>query len=780
MTRRPRELALGAKFAVTGGREGWIRTLLTALGVGLGVALLFAAASIPHVNQASSARGDARVPAASGSKKAFERSDSSLLFDMVGTEYHGESIGGLLLRPEGAHPAVPPGLRAVPRPGEMAASPALRELLDSPKGELLRRRLPFKVTASIGDAGLLDPRELFFYAGSDRLSTATGATRTDAFGGEVVKLPLNPVLVALTVVSCVVLLMPVVIFIATAVRFGGERRDRRLAALRLVGADTAMTRWIAAGEALAGSALGLLLGAVFFLLGRELIGGVRFWSFAAFPADFTPDPLLAVLVLLAVPLAAVVVTLFTMRSVAVEPLGVVRAVKPRRRRLWWRLLLPAAGIGVLALSPRAGVDQGVTDPNLVALGAILTLTGLATLLPWLVEAAVARLRGGPVAWQLAVRRLQLSGGTAGRAVAGITVAVAGAISLQMMTTGIHADFVRTTEQDPSRAQIDVVANFPSGERAQRMIHDFRATKGVEAVIGTVETYATRPGHYPEGEIRPTTVLTVGDCATLSELARIPSCRDGDTFVVHPEGDKRLSGWVDRTARPGEAVNLDTTSDYDPSVKPYLWTLPKSARPAVSRPDPMGEHRHGIFATPGAVDVARLPSAETRAMVRVDREVPDAAEYVRNTAAAIDPAMTVRTIDNIDRDRQYASVQSGLRTGAIATMLLIALSLLVSQIEQLRERRRLLSVLVAFGTRRSSLALSVLWQTAVPVVLGVVLAVAGGTALGVALLDMVGKRVTDWWLFLPLAGTGTVAVLVVTLLSLPPLWRLMRPDGLRTE
>ncbi|MFF1482748.1 ABC transporter permease [Streptomyces sp. NPDC058301] len=780
MNRRVRELALGAKFAFTGGREGWIRTLLTALGVGLGVALLFAASSIPHVNQASSARGDSRAPAASGSKKPFERSDTSLLFDVVGTEYHGESIGGLLVRPDGAHPAVPPGLSALPGPGEMAASPALRDLLDSPKGELLRPRLPYKITASVGDAGLLDPTELFFYAGSSTLSEESGAVRTAAFGADIQKLPLKPVLVALTVVACVVLLLPVVIFIATAVRFGGERRDKRLAALRLVGADTAMTRWIAAGEALAGSALGLLLGTVLFLFGRELIGGVQLWNFAAFPADFTPAPALAALVLLAVPLAAVVVTLFTMRSVAVEPLGVVRTAGPRRRRLWWRLLLPAAGITVLVLSPKAGVDQGVTDPNLIALGAILTLTGLATLLPWLVEAAVARLRGGPVAWQLAVRRLQLGGGTAGRAVAGITVAVAGAISLQMMTTGIHADFVRTTGQDASRAQIDVVAGFPSGERAQRMIHDFRATRGVEAVIGTVETYVTRPGAHTGDRIRPTTTLTVGDCATLAELAHIGSCRDGDTFVVHPADDKRLSAWVDKTARPGEAINLDTAADYDSSVKPVLWTLPRSARPALSRPDPMGEHRYGIFATPAAVDVAKLPSAETRAMIKVDRKVPDAAEYVRNTAAAIDPAMKVHTIDDVERDKQYASVQSGLRTGAVATMLLIALSLLVSQIEQLRERRRLLSVLVAFGTRRSSLALSVLWQTAVPVLLGVALAVAGGTALGVTLLGMVGKEVTDWWLFLPLAGTGTAAVLVVTLLSLPPLWRLMRPDGLRTE
>lgn len=113
------------------------------------------------------------------------------------------------------------------------------------------------------------------------------------------------------------------------------------------------------------------------------------------------------------------------------------------------------------------------------------------------------------------------------------------------------------------------------------------------------------------------------------------------------------------------------------------------------------------------------------------------------------------------------------------MALIAASMLVSQIEQLRKRRRSLSVLVAFGTRRSTLAWSLLWQTAVPAV-GTLLASAGGLALGGVMLDMVGKPAKDWWVFLPYTGVAVGLVLLVTLISLPPLWRMMRPNGLRTE
>lgn len=201
---------------------------------------------------------------------------------------------------------------------------------------------------------------------------------------------------------------------------------------------------------------------------------------------------------------------------------------------------------------------------------------------------------------------------------------------------------------------------------------------------------------------------------------------------------------------------------------------------TSARDPLGEDHWGIMATVGAIDPRTLPNAQTMAQIRVDGSVEDAAEYVRNTAARIDPGMRVGTLTSVTRDRQYASVQTGLRFGAAATLLLIAASMLVSQLEQLRERRRLLSVLVAFGTRRVTLGWSVLWQTAVPVVIGLLAAIAGGLGLGAVLTWMIAKTVTQWWLFLPLAGTGAGIVLAVTLLSLPLLWRMMRPDGLRTE
>ncbi|MES9505056.1 FtsX-like permease family protein [Streptomyces sp. NPDC000609] len=772
-----RDLALGIRFAVGGGREGWIRTALTAVGVGLGVALLVTAASAPHLLEERSARSQARAESAvpGGPDAQAAKTDTSVLRVNAETEYRGRTVDGWLMRADGNRPVVPPGVARFPAAGEMVISPALKELLDSSEGALLRERLPNRITGTIGDSGLVSPGDLIYYAGSDTLTTANGGHRIAGYGNPDEGEEMPPVLIVLIIMICVVLLVPVAIFIVTAVRFGGDRRDRRLAALRLVGTDIRMTRRIAAGEALFGALLGLLVGAVLFLTGRQFVGHIEMWNVSVFPSDLVPDLRLTALVVVAVPLTAMVVTLAAMRSVVIEPLGVVRGGRNRRRRFWWRLLMPAAGLAVLGLTGR--VDEfSPVNPYPIAGGAVLVLVGLALLLPWLIEACVNRLNGGPVPWQLAIRRLQLSSGAASRAVSGITVAVAGAVALQMLFAAVGDEFTRMTGQDPSRAQFYAFSEKVDPGAATRTIEQFKATKGVTRVIGKVEVYVTRPGKFSGDDVRPTTSLIVGDCGTLRELARIDSCKDGDTFVVHPRNDKEMSDWVDQTARKGKEVEIDAGR----GDKPMRWTLPADSPTVTVRRDPMGEDSWGIMATTGAIDPTTLPGAMTHSQIRVDQSVPDVAEYVRNTAARIDPAMRVSSLTSVARDEKYASVQRGLQVGATLTLLLIAAAMLVSQLEQLRERKRLLSVLVAFGTRRSTLGWSVLWQTAVPVLIGLVVAIAGGLGLGAALIAMLDKKVTDWWLFLPMTGAGAALILLVTLVSLPSLWRMMRPEGLRTE
>ncbi|MFH8338641.1 ABC transporter permease [Streptomyces sp. AM6-12] len=771
-----RDLGLGFRFAFTGGREGWMRVLLTAVGVGLGVALLLLTTAIPNALAVRHARDNARADHTYGPSRP--KAANTLVISDTDTEFHGRDVRGRLVEPEGPDAPVPPGLTRYPATGDMVVSPALKELLGSREGQVLRARLPYRITGTIAEDGLVGSRELAYYAGAQHLAAKIDGSRTAriaGYGTPDAPPPsrMDPVLILLVLVVFVVLLMPVAVFIATAVRFGGERRDRRLAALRLVGSDSRMTRRIAAGEALAGSLVGLVFGTAFFLLGRQFAGSVEVVGISVFPDYLDPSPALAALVALAVPAAAVLVTLVALRGVVIEPLGVVRTAKPARRRLWWRLLLPLGGLALLAPMIGQGRSAGQFNEYLVTGGVLLLLVGVTTLLPWAVEAVAARLHRGSVSWQLAVRRLQLSSGTAARMVNGIAVAVAGAIALQMLFASVQGDYTRATGQDVSRAQMQI--NLSQGTPFRTAADRFTTTEGVRKAVSLGSTtlgekdWKTGPGD--------TALLVSGTCASLRETARLPSCHDGDAFLATGGDDDAA---VTKLARPGRVLHLDTEhgAGRGPDVR---WSVPAHLKPAQAIASPNGSKSSAILLTPAAVPdrVDRL--LDGTVYVMFDKNVPDVSEYTRNTAAKVDPFADVMVWSATEESKKFTSIRTGLYAGALCVLALIGASLLVTQLEQLRERRTLLSSLMAFGTRRRTLSLSVLWQTALPVALGLLLAAVVGLTLGSVLLKMVGSPLAvDWPSVLSMTGAGAAVVLVVTALSLPPLLRLMRPEGLRTE
>ncbi|MHC5904844.1 ABC transporter permease [Streptomyces sp. S6] len=787
-----RDLSMGVRFAFAGGREGWSRALLTAVGVGLGVALLLLTAAVPSALDARDAREEARSDWVAD--HSMPKSDDTLLLVRAQSTFREMDVRGRLIEPEGPRAPLPPGVKAYPKPGGMVVSPKLKELLASDSGKLLRERLPYEIVGTIGDQGIVSPQELSYYATVADLESKVreGYTeRLNRFGTPPTRLSQapDPILVLLTVIVIVVLLMPVGVFISAAVRIGGERRDKRLAALRLVGSDGLMTRRIAAGEALAGALLGLVFGAAFFLIGRQLAGRIELAGVSMMPGDLVPSTLLTLLVIIAVPASAVAVTLFTLRGVVIEPLGVVRTARPTRRRLWWRLLLPVAGVGLLYPMIGQGRTGGTFNEYLVVAGVVLLLIGITALLPWIVETAVSRLGSGGVSWQLAVRRLQLSSGTAARMVNGVAVAVAGAIALQMLFAGIEGDYTKDSGKDTRRANMQ--AQVSSFDQLTKYQTEYRRTPGVERAVALADATVGDQRYFDtDGDSGRFLSATLGDCASLKEVAALPSCQDGDVFRVPGGGDGFES---DTTVRLPDASGSSEdmgllkagsviTYGLDPDKRgTATWTVPADIKTARSIKDPTGQRRYGLLMTPKAMPKALEKTAYGSVLIRVDRSVPDAVDLVRNTAARLDLGEEPTMWSSFETNKDYAKIRTGLLVGAACVLALIGASLLVSQLEQLRERRKLLSSLVAFGTRRRTLGLSVLWQTAVPIGLGLVLSAGIGIALGSILLSMTDADIRiDWAGVLTMTGIAAGVVLLVTLLSLPPLLKLLKPDGLRTE
>ncbi|MFD0559144.1 FtsX-like permease family protein [Stackebrandtia endophytica] len=758
------DLTTGFRFALSGGRSGVVRTLLTTMGVGLAVALLLMAASLPTVFE----KRDERAANVSIMNYGMELSaaDDTMVVNDVWTDFGSIDIRGFRLQPDGSTPPVPPGLTEVPAPGELAVSPALASLLESPEGKLLQPRFDYSITQIIGDEGLIGPSYYVYYLGTDDLVAGDDAYRIDHIGNQGGE-PLPPMLLLLGLTAITILLLSVVLFVGVASRFGSESRDRRLAALRLIGADRAMARRVAAGEALLGAVFGLIAGLVFFLIGRQFVEFISLWEISVFATDVNPMPALIPIIFLMVPFLTVGVTWLSMRKLIVEPLGVFRQAQGRKRQVWWRIAIPVVGLAIMA--PVALGEELFTGSDLdmvvVPAGVVLLLVGVAALLPWVVEVSTRRMRGGPVPWQLAIRRVQLGGDGAGRAVAGIAVAAAGAIALQMLFTGAEQEMtMRTGISDDS--PVVSVSSYGSEPDVDRTLAELGAIDGftVDYQYNTVLGY-TQDGDEETGEFYSAD-LVIGDCEVLRQLAEVIDCRDGDVFAAqsHYGGDLPPTGM--------------TLEFGDEAV---AWVIPDDILTVRAHDPQITSFYGGILATPSAVDQALVDTASIQIRGRTDASIPGAIEHVRNLLEPTGHWQQVNVTGSILRDNTFDGIRRGILVGVLAVMTLIGLSLIVGMLEQLQERRRLLSILSSFGTRRSTLGWSILWQMTVPVVIGLLLAMVVGSVAGLALMKMAGvEMMLDWSNMALMSGMSALTALLVTLLSLPVLWRLMRSDGLRTE
>jgi uncharacterized membrane protein YhaH (DUF805 family) len=771
MTRWAADLALGVRLSVGGGRSGWVRLAMIAVGVGLGVTMLLVAASVPAVLEA---RADRAADRSVETEQALSPSSPTLLTTEVRSVFHDQAVNGRMLQPEGDGAALPPGVTQQLAPGEVVLSPALDRLLASDDGAALQGRWGDRVVGTIGAEGLAGPGELTFYLGTDRLTAGT-ADRIQSFGGaETYEEGVDVVLMLLALVGMVVLLLPVAIFVSTAVRFGSENRDRRLAALRLVGADVGMTRRIAAGETLAGAVLGLAVGTLLYLMVGQVAGYLVPGSMSFYPGDFRPVPALVALVVVLVPVTTVLVTLSALRQVLVEPLGVVRRSSERRRRFWWRLVFPVLGIALL--HPLVtGLDESLGNQVMIVAGLVFLLAGVALILPWLVDAAVHRMHGGGVAWDLAVRRLQLDSGTAVRAVSGIAVSVAGLIALQGLV-GAIGTLSAQSQADTDTFQASVLDIYPGADADEVWVRELSRAEGVAAVGTLTSVWVTQgsgagdqSGQASDGEI----LVESGTCEVLAQEAQLGACADGDTFVVVPDGAAAPAA--------GTSYLLDDGSGGG-AGDGARWTLPASAEtvaPPTGGVAAMGAGPARILVTPAALGGIRLDPESVTAYVTLDPAVPDALEQLRTVAGQVDPRAYASPI--AQSTAALGSIRQVLLVGTVALLVMIGASMLVNVIEQLRERRRLLAVLVAFGTRRRTLGGSVLFQVAIPVVLGLALAVLTGSGLALALQTAVEAPLTfDWQGVGATSGVAALVVLLTTAAGLPLLWHLTRPGSLRNE
>ncbi|WP_439661100.1 FtsX-like permease family protein [Lentzea sp. HUAS TT2] len=369
------------------GRGAWARFAFTAAGVAVGVTVLMLCLTAQSALQGRADR----------SAWQYTRADTpgsgSVQWLAVSDYFRGEQMLRIHVADVGAD-SPSPGF-TLPRAGEVVASPAMQRLFESTPDDQLDDRYPGEVVGTIPVDLLAHPAQLVAVVGGrvPGMFTASGiATSPDHAFFAFTRIILG--------IAALVLLVPVAVFLAMATRIAAAQRERRLAALRLVGATRLQTALIAAGEtaiaALAGTFAGWLANEG---LRRVLASSVTYEGFPFHAADVRAP--LAVLAL--VPLLAVVVSVVSLRRVDIGPLGIIRraAARPPTALRVLPLVIGIGGLFLVTYTSGPGFDE------LSAVFVIATLVGVAVVGPW-VCLQVGRLlaRASSATTVLAARRIE--------------------------------------------------------------------------------------------------------------------------------------------------------------------------------------------------------------------------------------------------------------------------------------------------------------------------------------------------------------------------------------
>ncbi len=536
----------------------------------------------------------------------------------------------------------------------------------------------------------------------------------------------------------VFVVVPTIVLMATSARLSARSRERRLAALRLIGVSSTQARVANSVEIAAITLFGAAAGTLGWYLFRPLsqrigIGPIQWWA-----DDLAPPVSIVAGIVAGLALLAVIVARIGSNPAIDDPLAERHqaALKPPSRL---RLVPLVAGLGCLVMA--MFVVDARNDNSWFALfgaGNALTGIGLIVSIPFAARAAAAileRLRDRPAA-HLAARRLQHEPAAVSRTVAGLLLVVFIAGLAQALA--VTLDWATSRQLgNAGDGRERVSTQWTSIDRA-----DLESIEGIEAVLGTA---LIDIGDGPER-------VAVGTCDDLERYATSTNgrCEPGTIFV-----DQRAGLDQEAFARSGPvATGLEALIDPAESGGSTVITslFPPDRLPA----DAIVEH-----------DIVLSADADVEALGAA--------------LVAIAPGIELFGIDNPERGRVVSTYTSLITAATVIAILLAMASTLAAVADRSLERRRHAAHLTALGLPPRALRNAETLTLVAPLTIGI--AAAGLAATFSALTYL---QLSDSPIDLPVSsaatifGTGALAAALTAATTYTTTTVTLPTSALRTE
>lgn len=563
-------------FLTHSGRGNWNRQALTTAAVALGMlmVLMFMAginaleARAKHISW----RSNFFVTSISGQPiegVAPLRAQVAVGSDL--DKWQQEDITTVSMRATGSNSPQLPGL-SMPQEGEYYVSRGLAETMRLPEGESIGERFGNKQIGIIPDELSTSPDALEVIRGMSA-QEAAGAGVTDIYRfpskAEVASRYSGQMGVIL-IFGATLLLFPIIVFISIATQLGSAQREKRYAALRLIGATRRQVVRIIAVESLSAAVVGVVVGSLAYLAILPLMAGYEFEGMRFWQNDLTV-PAGKYLFAVGLTLAFCLLTnWWSMRHVQLSPLGVVRAQNTTGQPRIWRLLplIPGAAVFIWLALPhgRAWFSENLPEngmPLLVLMiGLVSMMFGLILSGPWftsVLSRLVAR-RTQSATTLLATKRISIQAKRVFRSVSGVVLALfVGSFYLTAMS-GLDSLAAEDTGYSQLKPDTVVLAGSALPKAYEAQLEQEPYVKAVTEIQGGIAGG-----------------VTVMSCRTATEYTSIVCPRDAafvglnfddavsskKWFGTHP-GDIREQLAQDATARVASyyLVRLDSSHPID--------------------------------------------------------------------------------------------------------------------------------------------------------------------------------------------------------------------------
>jgi hypothetical protein len=424
-----------------------------------------------------------------------------------------------------------------------------------------------------------------------------------------------------------------------------------------------------------------------------------------------------------------------MRQVQISPLGVARRQKTVQSPRWWRIVPLLLGLGLVGYARLTTDDDSASSATLLIVfaGVVLISIGLVVIGPWLTQRLaqmVGRRTKRPVIL-LGTRYIEVHARQVFRSVSGVVLALFAGSFYLTTVSGIEDYSARFMSNGYS--QLKPGHGLIMSDRFQRSFVDRLKIQPFIHEVATVERIA--------GAV---TVLPCETALIYTTMTCPPGARLVGVNLSAATTDPRYYGQTraDIARQLIEQLHADPTSVSTPAVQ-YLVRFDSSA---------LDQLRSFL-----AIETAPL--------------------LMGNSSVA-----SGSTTQNPVPDTMIRDLAGLAYAGIVVTMLVAIVSLAVSTVGGLLERRRSLTTLRLGGMEPGQLKRLVLVESLIPLVVTSLVAAGVGVGIGYVFMELVSVSLDAKLspMYLAVVAGSLVAATLTIYLTLPMIQDITSTEGNRTE